>query len=114
MKTQHMKELPLTRELFTKTLNFIQEQWDVTRKINELFTEAFEDSVFYPYFKYEAVLVKVLAAAMQDKEEWIEYFIYELNMGKEYQPGNITVNGENIKLATIDDLYDLLVKEASK
>ena len=109
-----MKELPLTRESFTKALNFIQEQWEFTRKINALFTEAFEDSVFYPHFKYEAVLVKVLTEAMQDKGEWIDYFIYELNMGKEYQPGSVTVDGEDVKLATIDDLYDLLVKEANK
>ena len=44
----------------------------------------FENSVFYPYLKYETMLVKVLEHVMRDEEGWISYWLYELDLGTEY------------------------------
>ena len=42
----------LTKEEFCKSIRFIIDRQSSMDKINSLFTEEFEDSVFYPYFKY--------------------------------------------------------------
>lgn len=45
----------------------------------------------------------------RDKDEWIEYFCFELNFGKKWEPGLIRDdNGLDIVLQTPEDLYDLL------
>ena len=37
---------------FDKAIRFIDERNKGVEKVNKVFTEEFEDSVFYPYFKY--------------------------------------------------------------
>ena len=51
---------------FDKAIRFIEERDNGIEKINKVFTEEFEDSVFYPYFKYEAAFVDLLIAAVSD------------------------------------------------
>lgn len=49
-----------------------------------------------------------------DKEDIsnIEYFVYELDFGKKYQDGMIKDGeGNYIKMGTVADLYDVLMKE---
>lgn len=48
-----------------------------------------------------------------DKEAMsnIEYFVYELDFGKKYYDGMITDSeGNYIKMATVEDLYNVLMK----
>lgn len=43
---------------------------------------------------------------------WIEYFAYDLDFGKKYEDGMIKdADNSIIKLATIEDLYNVLIKE---
>lgn len=109
-----MMEKPcLTKEEFVQALNFIKERDEAQTKIGELFENEFEDSIFWPYSKWQAWGVQLLEKIMRDTENnWISYFIYELDYGTGYQDGYITdVDGSNIKMATAEDLYDFLVKE---
>lgn len=46
------------------------------------------------------------------ENNWIEYFIDELNWGEYYREGMVVVNGKTVQLATIEDLYELLLKNA--
>ena len=61
---------------------------------------------------YEDLLVNILEDAMEDTFHNISYWIYELNMGKNWKKGMITdKDGKDIKLKTINDLYKELIKE---
>ena len=43
---------------------------------------------------------------------WIEYFVYDLDFGTKYEDGMIKdTDGNIIKLSTVEDLYNLLIKE---
>lgn len=42
-------------------------------------------------------------------QSWIEYFIWELNFGKENHKLNVTENGKIIKMKTAANLYDFLI-----
>ena len=57
-------------------------------------------------------VVALLSAATEDKDEWISYYLFELDCGKKYEDGMIkNADGSNIKLRTIQDLWNLLVEE---
>ena len=102
----------LSKEMFIKCINFMKERNDAMGKINEVFTEEFEDSIFYPYFKYENMLSQVLKDTMQDKGDWIEYFLYEGDYGRDLKPDSVTeADGTPIDITTPEKLYDFLVKE---
>lgn len=110
----------IKKELFVQTINFIKERSDATVKINKLFIDEFEDSIFYPYFKYENQLIKVLAASFDYEDEiiedWILYYCFELDFGRKHKLGDVTEmkNGVavTIPLGTPEELYDMLFEEA--
>lgn len=56
--------------------------------------------------------VNLLEMVTADEDEWISYFIFELDCGKSWKPGTVTEqDGTDIPLGTIDDLWNLLVEE---
>lgn len=102
----------LSKEVFVKCINFMKERSEAMDKVNQIFTDEFEDSVFYPYFKYEAMMGQVLKDAMHDEGDWIEYFLYEGNYGEGLKPDSVTeADGTPIDITTPEKLYDFLVKE---
>lgn len=50
-----------------------------------------------------------LAKKISKEDDLIDYFIYELEFGKEYKPGMILDENDNeINLSSIEDLYKFL------
>ena len=107
-----MNKLLLDKETFVNYMNFIDEQSTYACKINNLLQEAYSEMSFYPTLKYEEQLVSLLKIAMDDMYNDIEYFIYELDFGREYKDGCVTyTRGKDevpVRLKTPEDLYDLL------
>lgn len=60
----------------------------------------------------EPLVIFLLTKAMQDKNEWISYFVYELDFGKDYEYGSVTqeIDGQicNVDISTPEKLYNLL------
>lgn len=60
-------------------------------------------------------VIELLGILLNDKYEWISYWMFELYCGSKYKDGMITDrNGENIRLKTIRDLWNLLKEEESE
>lgn len=58
-------------------------------------------------------VVELLERIMGDKYEWISYWVWELDFGKEYRAGCVTdKNGQDIKLESAHDLYRFLEQES--
>ena len=106
----------IKKELFVQTINFIRDRNDAMSKINKVFTNEFQDSVFYPYIKYESKLLEVLAASFDYDDDiiydWISYYCFELDFGRKYKLGDVSLNGVPIPLGTPEELYDMLFEEA--
>jgi len=98
----------MTKELFVETINFMKTRSDNERVINNYLTVEFEDAIFYPYSKYETQMIKVLEDIFQDESEWITYFIYELDFGRQWEPGTVMIDEKDIPLSTPEELYDML------
>ena len=108
----------IKKDLFVQTINFIRDRNDAMAKINKVFTEEFEDSVFYPYFKYDNQLIKVLAASFDYDDDvmydWISYYCFELDFGRKHTLGCVEEHGKPIPLGTPEELYDFLFEEACR
>lgn len=101
----------ITKEEFISYIEFIKERGEKMDEMNKFFTDEFEDSIFYPYLKYETKLVRLLKSVMHDKYDDIEYFIYELNFGEKYEDGMIREkDGTLIDFSTAENVYDYLVE----
>ena len=59
-------------------------------------------------------VIRLLEILTDDQDNWIEYFVYELDSGREYTPDSVRDEyGCSIPLSTIEDLWKLL-KQSKK
>lgn len=99
----------LSKEEFTKIIESYKKSFDFTDELNKLFDRYDCDGEIYPPIGSEDV-VTLLEFIFDDRDEWISYWIFELDFGKEYEDGYIKDrDGKHIPLKTSDNLYDLLV-----
>ena len=104
----------LSKTEFTTLIKFItckhKQETKFCKVLEELSNEAgFCDAFIYT--EYEAYLIKLLHQLMNDKQGWIEYWLYDCDYGKSFKMGSVTdKDGLAIDLSTPDLLYDFLVR----
>ena len=78
-------------------------------KLNEVFKVFEPDFGYITFSRYKELIYNILRVTMNDEEnDWIGYFIWGQNWGKNNKPGNVKIRGKNIPLKTVDDLYNIL------
>ncbi|MCQ2522646.1 MAG: hypothetical protein MJ105_09760 [Lachnospiraceae bacterium] len=102
-------------EEFVSIIDRLRETSDLVDKVDELFRNSRENiendfcNAAGLQISHESVVVKLLKKLMHDKHEWIDYFIYELDYGRNYEPGMIKeADGTNIDLSSAEALYGYL------
>jgi hypothetical protein len=107
----------LNKEKFIEIMSIIYEQFEHDRKVNKLLEEIFEDGQGYPKNNGIICALTDLLKILLFDEEDIEYFMYDLDFGKEWQPGMIkclnkdTGEEDDINLSTAEKLYDYLISK---
>ena len=101
-----------TKELFIETINELKKQHKHDKKCSKAFSVILPDDhiSFYDNHWVHNQLVKILKTAMNDsqKDGWIDYFLWELDFGNEWEEGKISVGDKDFKLKTAEDLWNLL------
>lgn len=105
-----MDKRVLSFENFKKYLDSIKNLWDFEDEMNTVIrTHGGDDCSIWPSGWTD--ILSLLEFIFNDKEEWISYWIYELDWGKEYEDDMIKdENGLSVKLQTEKDLYHLLLQ----
>lgn len=100
----------MSKESFCKVMDNYKSMFSFTDEMNELFDKYKADGNIYPPLCTETV-IDLLEFIFNDKNQWINYWIFELDFGKNYEDGDAKdADGSNIPLKTVEDLYDLLVR----
>lgn len=112
----------LTKEQFVEYVDCIKKTCDKDNMLSEAIEKACNDDcrVFGLYGTECSVMVDLLSLAMGlevgtcDGNE-IEYFIYDLNFGKDYNEGCLSeMDGTPIDISTAEKLYDYIVSEVEE
>lgn len=102
--------MKLSKEEFIKAINDVEVTYKYQENLNNFFKKNnVEGYIFQP--DCVATVLRLLHVFFndEDKEEWIEYFCFELNFGKKWEPGIVKdENGADIILQTPEDLYNVL------
>jgi hypothetical protein len=106
----------MTKETFVSAIEAIEKQYKHDLECGELLTKIYPEAhgymLSYDNHLLTNALVSVLSEAMQDANNWIEYYMYELDFGKENDRLKaFEKDGAEIPLSTASDLYDLLNKK---
>ena len=103
----------MNKELFVNTINKMEELYEE----QELFSNVLKkiDNDFggcLIHNKTITLLEDLLKKLVNDKYDYISYYLWELDFGKEYKDGVITeADGSIIKLSNPEELYDLIISE---
>ena len=103
----------ISKEEFVEILNRLRDSSDLVRTVNSLFRNS-RDNVECDFcngaalqISHESTVVFLLRKLLKDAAENIDYFIYELDYGRKYEPGMITdENGNDIDFSSAEKLYD--------
>ncbi len=108
----------ISKEEFVEILNRLRDSSDLVRRVNSLFRDS-RDNVECDFcngaalqISHESTVVFLLRKLLKDAAENIDYYIYELDYGRKYEPGIITdENGHDIDFSSAEKLYDYLTGE---
>ena len=104
-----------TKELFLSTINALEQQYTIdienVKSIEKVY-KGFCDC--YDNHRLTNKLLEILQTFFPPKDGdcRIEYFMYELDFGRRWEPGKVTINGVDVPLKTSEELYSLLTGTA--
>ena len=99
------------KETFVYYINKIKEHNEKIDAINDLLRNIGSDSTYIPS-SLETELVSLLKELYHDTNKdfsLIEYYIYDLNFGKDWAMDSITIDEKSIPLSTPEELYEALI-----
>lgn len=92
-------------EEFKEYMNHLQSE--------NIFRKALRDmGIFVEIPQFDDIVydeVRLLMGILNDEDNWIPYFLYDLDFGIKCEPNMIKDTSGSIKLETVVDLYDLLM-----
>lgn len=100
----------LTKQNFTYYINKLKELSETEEKLNSV-SGILNFSISFG--AYEELIISILEKVFDDEKNcWINYFIYELDYGTEWHEGCVTTrDGVDVPLRDAGELYDVLVGE---
>ena len=109
----------ISRSSFKKAIEYIKYRDEVDFEIRTVLQKLDNDNSLFTSTGYQDMLIKVLNESFKLKAcdltgTDIDYFIYELDYGKKWKKGTYIDNGKDVRLKTIDDLYDVIIKQYDK
>lgn len=94
---------------FEEMINEIIELEKLEKDIDTAMKKLSPDFMGFSLIRPMSALVKLLSYSMSDTNEWISYWLYELDFGRKAVKNTVTdKKGKNIPLKTISNLYDIL------
>ncbi|MEI6296217.1 MAG: hypothetical protein WCO84_01045 [bacterium] len=98
----------ISKEVFVKTIEQLKRFNQIESNIQEASKEL--DFFSFAFPEYEDLVINILTEVCDDKSEWIEYWAFELDYGKEYYKGTVTENDKPVDISTPEKLYELVAK----
>lgn len=106
----------MNKDLFIECIDSLKKQQEHNKKCNKAFKIILPND-FVSGYDLEIIttqFIKLLKTLLNDKSEWIDYYIYELDFGKEYKKGCVRFNNKDVKLKTSEDLWNILINNVNK
>lgn len=108
--------MQITYKEFEKHIKDVVSITELSNALSEIGNKYYRDNgsgefVFeFPDLSYN--VIQLLEMLTNDKQEWIEYWVYELRCGKKANEYDVTDSAGNpVPLATISELWNVLVAQ---
>lgn len=93
---------------FTKWMTELKKFKDLQSKVNDVLKGYDTESMFYGGFP-EDLIVNLIKKLMDDKDDWLVWWIYEDNWGTKNMKC-FDKNKKELKTKTLTDIYNIITK----
>lgn len=108
----------LSKEEFCEAINKIDRFDSFFCKLNNLIETALDGPLEEPVNYLYELVTKLCDFTEEERNDFygttLDFFCYDLDFGRKYEPGKFLVNGKEYELRTPEQLYDFLVSEPDK
>lgn len=104
----------ISKETFVATMEKLQEidkKMDAVDEALKVFNKDFCGFYFPDVFD---IVIELLEEDLNDEEEWISFFVYEMDWLRGFKKGNVLICGNEIDINNWGDVYDLIIKRGDK
>lgn len=101
----------ISKETFVKTINDLKSLDDRMDAVDRAFQNLNPDFCGFYLTEPFDITLELLVEAMEDEDGWIYYFIYERDWLKDYELGDIFVDGKAVEIHNWEDVYDFITRE---
>lgn len=98
----------LSKNDFCNAIAAIRSFWDKIREIEDTLGITFDEC---PITNIVNSYIDTLSSIMgdySDEDSWINYFCWELDFGRDWEPGCAEIDGKDYPLSNSGELYELL------
>lgn len=112
MKNKILLREILSKEKFIEVIEELHSLENDIQNVHSAMKKLDPDFGGFYLSRVSTLVLNLLEKAIGDKYQYINYFIYDLDYGKKWKKRSVvdTKNGKFIKLKTISDLYDYIIK----
>ena len=114
-----MISFKISKEDFYNALRQLEDAHRLKEQVNRLIkdikppNEDFMDG-YGLTIDHESLVVNLLEKLTEDEEDWIGYWAWENDYGRELEPDSVKQHGEPVDLRTPSQLYDFLLEKANE
>lgn len=99
----------MNKKLFIESLNNLEKQYNVdvefSKTMGKAFPNAFEANLLPNNHLLVDTVIKLLGDGLDDHIDWIGYYCFELDFGKNFEIGMIS---DDVDISTPEKLWDFL------
>lgn len=95
-------------EKFTTYITHIQQSIDCVTELNKVFRKYNTPDTYFGDSSLIDDMVALLETTLNDTDNWISYWLFELDCGRKYIDDTVIINSKPIPLRTIEDLWNVL------
>jgi len=108
------RQISITYDEFEKYIGRVKKVADFERSLSDLirkWNKELHTDIEFMFPSLDDDVIGLLEKIMGCDSDVIPYFVWELEFGERWEPGDYVDDGVDIKLQTTKDLWDYLVRE---
>ena len=100
----------IAKKIFVDTMNKLQKLDEKLNAVDIALKDLSPDfgGLYIPDFF--DITIEILQEVMNDKDDWLMYFVYERDWLKDIELGDITVGDKPVQIETWEDVYDFIAE----
>ena len=100
----------ITKELFISTMKQLEAFDEKLNKIDQAFKKLNSDFCSFYFFEPFDITIELLSEYFNDKDGWLNYFVWEQGWLKDIELGDVTIDGVAVDLSDWGKVYDFLME----